>query len=48
MINRYVRFEMNQELLGRRHGGKATSKDGKDGKEGKDDISACPDIGEWS
>lgn len=47
MINRYVRFDMNQELMGRHSEGKASSKDGKDGKEGKDDISAYPDVGGW-
>lgn len=47
MINRYIRFELNQELMGRHSEGKTSSKDGKDGKEGKDDISAFPDEAEW-
>lgn len=47
MINKYVRFELNQELMGRYSEGKTSSKDGKDGKEGKDDISAFPDNAEW-
>lgn len=48
MINQYVRFDLNAELLGRVSEGKQSSKDGKDGKEGKDDISAIPDNGEWA
>lgn len=47
MMNKYLRFELNQDLLGVVKGDKQSSKDGKDGKEGKDDISAMPDQGSF-